>query len=113
MPYANKETNAACKARWAKAHAKDIGRILYNKAWKQSPRGKFSTHKTHATERGIAFLLTFDEWWELWYRHWEDKDGLVMARYGDTGPYAVGNVRIDTVSANISEAWENNAYASR
>lgn len=30
-----------------------------------------------------------------------------MARYGDKGPYAVGNVRIVTVTENAAELWEN------
>lgn len=74
-----------------------------------TPRWKFLLQQRQAKARGIVFLLTFDEWWEIWEQsgHWENrgkKSGqYVMARFGDVGPYAVGNVRITTCNENASE----------
>jgi hypothetical protein len=65
-----------------------------------------------AKTRGIPFLLTFEEWWQIWQDsgHWEERGNLsgqyVMCRNADQGPYAVGNVRIDTVRGNWLEQLE-------
>jgi hypothetical protein len=51
-------------------------------------------------ERKITFLLTLEEWWDVWQRsgHWHEhgrqKDQYFMARIDDAGPYATWNVRI-------------------
>lgn len=69
----------------------------------------YLTQKSHAKSRGIPFLLTFDEWWDIWKTSgkWEHRGKCrgqyVMARNGDTGPYAKDNVRICTGTENISE----------
>ncbi len=70
---------------------------------------RFAEHKRAAKQRGIGFLLTFDEWLGIWIK--SGKLGLrgsgpgkfVMARSGDKGPYAIGNVRIITSEANHAE----------
>ena len=58
--------------------------------------------------RNIGFELTFDEWWAIWEPHYANRGvesgNAVMCRTGDSGPYAVGNVRIDTHSGNTREA---------
>lgn len=69
-------------------------------------------HKSRARRRNIAFLLTFDEWAEIWVKSgkFEQRgggpDNYCMARYGDVGPYAVGNVRICTRRENNAEQAE-------
>jgi hypothetical protein len=72
-------------------------------------RRKFRQQQRDAAHRGINFLLSFGQWWSIWQRsgHW-DQRGIrrgqyVMARYGDQGPYAVGNVRICTTTENSKE----------
>jgi hypothetical protein len=73
----------------------------------------YLTQKSHAKSRGIPFLLTFDEWWEVWFesgkwnRRGRRRDQFVMARHGDIGPYANGNVRICSIQENVSEWAEN------
>jgi hypothetical protein len=67
----------------------------------------FSAHKRQAAKREIEFLLTFEQWWELWEPFW-DRRGLksldmCMCRKYDEGPYAVGNVRIATNKENHHE----------
>ena len=70
-------------------------------------RQKYDSHKRSAANRGVEFLLTFDEWWEIWEPHYENmgvgKGKMCMCRTLDAGPYAVGNVRIDY---NVSNGHE-------
>jgi len=71
---------------------------------------KFGVHARGAKARNIPFTLTFNEWWDIWQQsgHWEErghKSGqYCMSRYGDLGPYAVGNVFIQLTSENSSQA---------
>ena len=71
------------------------------------PRSRYLQHKRGAADRGIEFLLSFEQWWELWEPHWEKrgtrKGQMCMCRRHDTGPYAVGNVRIATNRENHQE----------
>jgi hypothetical protein len=73
----------------------------------KTPLRKFQNHKNRASRRGIAFTLTFEQWWELWEPHWDEmgrnKGCKVMCRYLDKGGYEPGNVRIDTVEGNAAE----------
>lgn len=69
----------------------------------------YATQKTQAKNRGIVFLLTFDEWLTIWRDSGRlSERGLggtkyCMARHGDVGPYAIGNVRICTNRENRRE----------
>jgi hypothetical protein len=71
-----------------------------------TPKGKWVDHKHRAKQSGIDFNLSFEEWWQLWEPHWEDRGigGLVMCRTNDSGAYELGNVRIDTQANNNREA---------
>jgi hypothetical protein len=70
---------------------------------------KFNGHRAVAHARGIPFLLTFEEWCSLWEEsgHWcergRGRGKYEMARVGDRGPYAVGNIRIVTREQNRAE----------
>ena len=73
-------------------------------------RQSYHIQKHSATKlRGIEFLLTFEEWLQIWldsghlHERGKDKDQYCMARYGDRGAYAIGNVRIITNSENSRE----------
>jgi hypothetical protein len=74
------------------------------RAYAATPRGRYTMQKLQAAHRGIPFLFTFDDWWALWQPYWEQRgrraDQLCMARHGDTGPYALGNVSIITNREN-------------
>ncbi len=69
----------------------------------------FYKHKYSAGQRGIAFLFTYEQWLDIWVAsgHLHErgckKGQYVMARYGDVGPYAVGNVKIILHSENQNE----------
>jgi hypothetical protein len=66
-----------------------------------------------AERRGIAFEMSPDEWWSWWQRdgRWQQRgvgrDRLCMARVGDAGPYAIGNVYCATNAENMQDAWDN------
>lgn len=70
-------------------------------------RRAFSTQKSSAKARGITFELTFQQWWDVWAPHWGERGTRVgqkcMCRTRDEGGYTLGNVRIDTVTANVHE----------
>lgn len=69
----------------------------------------YKSHEYHARHRGILFLLSFEEWLHIWEASGKllsrgtHKGQYVMARYGDSGPYSVENVRIITNSENTRE----------
>jgi len=77
-----------------------------NDKFRAKPEGKYSSHKHRAKQSGVEFNLTFDEWMNIWEPYWDQRGigGMVMCRTGDTGPYEVGNVRIDTQANNNREA---------
>jgi hypothetical protein len=70
---------------------------------------QFYMQRTHAAQRGIAWLLTFAMWWSIWqhsgryFLRGRGRGRYCMARFGDKGPYAVGNVHIVTNEQNQAE----------
>jgi hypothetical protein len=70
---------------------------------------KYNEHKRSAKQRGIPFLLTYDEWLAIWQAsgHFDERGkrrgNYCMARFGDAGPYSVDNVRIITMVENAAE----------
>ena len=70
----------------------------------------YNFQRLRAAERGIAFELGFLEWLKVWGAsgHLASRgrkgDQYCMARYGDRGPYAVGNVKIILGVDNVREA---------
>jgi len=76
-------------------------------------RCAYINHKGSAKQRGIPFLLTFEEWLGIWTEsgmlalRGPRSDQYVMARFGDAGPYAVGNVRICSTRENNAERNRN------
>ena len=73
-------------------------------------KSKFWDQRGNARKRGISFTLTFEEWWNIWQKsgHWDKRGRNIgqycMSRYGDIGPYDVGNVFIQLTSKNTSDA---------
>lgn len=82
----------------------------YQAQYRSSAEGKYVRHKNHAKERGVDFKLSFLDWLEIWESsgHFLERGNVggqyVMARYGDTGAYEKGNVRIELFNENIREA---------
>lgn len=69
----------------------------------------FARQRQTAKNRGIEWAITLPEWVAVWRDSgkWEargrGRDGYCMARHGDTGPYAVGNVYITTIAENVRD----------
>lgn len=76
-------------------------------------------HRGRAETYGIPFLLSFEQWLRIWhesghlFERGSRKHQYVMARHGDSGPYAIGNVKIIPVEENMSEAWSRPEYCQR
>ena|SRR5215469_9931236 len=82
---------------------------------KRQARMRFVRQRLDAKRRNVPFLLTFGEWLKIWQDSgkWEHrgrrKGQYVMARFGDVGPYEIGNVRICTVSENQAEMYSHSS----
>ena len=65
----------------------------------QEARTRYNVQKHSAIKRRkIPFEITFEDWYKVWTDsgHWTERGrgGYVMARKGDKGPYALGNIEI-------------------
>ena len=74
---------------------------------------RFNKQKNTAGDRGIEWLLSFEQWLSIWVESGHlcerglGKNRFVMARRGDVGPYSVSNVFICTHSENSRDARQN------
>lgn len=79
----------------------------------------FVAQRWRAARRGIPFLLTIDEWWgwwnedDRWRRRGAGTERLCMARNGDAGPYALGNIYCATSLQNLEDARTNGRCEGR
>ena len=71
---------------------------------------KYNSQKRRAKARNIGFFLTFEQWKDIWIASgkWGQRGvgrgKYNMSRIGDTGPYAVNNVFIQSHDDNLSDA---------
>lgn len=82
-------------------------------------KASFHSQKAGAKRRGVAWELTFDQWLAWWGTDIELRGtghgNLQMQRYGDTGPYALGNIKKGRPVEN-SATWQrvlNNKKAGK
>lgn len=106
--------DATCMKKWGCTwqqwqDLKQIGRDMRSagKGLFTTPTGAWRGQRNNAKRRGIEWELTLGQWWDIWQQsgHWDERgrgQGYVMCRHGDEGPYAVGNVFIDTAVNNSS-----------
>jgi hypothetical protein len=63
--------------------------------------------KGDAKKRGIEFKITFEEWSNWWGKDFQNRgvgsNKLVMARFGDVGPYELSNIKKITFGDNSRE----------
>lgn len=111
MPYKDKEAARAYHTEWQRTwRAAHPEKASIYRAAADPMKTAYNGHKGGAKKRNIPFLLTFEQWRAIWQASgkWQQrgvkKGQYVMARFGDTGPYAVGNVRICTQTENHLEA---------
>jgi len=87
---------------------------------------RFTYSQFGAKKRGIAFLLTFEEWYQWWFQNGVDKNDpsigglkrnqlteLCMCRFNDTGPYALNNIYCSTRSQNSKDAHTHSGYIQK
>lgn len=83
------------------------------KEYRKTPKGKFGVIKQRAKQRGIPFLLSFEEWFSIWSKsgYWDSRgrtiDKYNMCRINDTGAYEIGNVYIAPHTQNIKDSQKN------
>jgi len=69
----------------------------------------YTQQKSNAKQRGVEFVLTFDEWKQIWLDSgkWEQRgrgaEKYCMCRVGDAGCYQVGNVFIGLGKHNVRD----------
>jgi len=84
-----------------------------NQKWREAnpKHWAFLMQRQHSKERDIEFLFDFDTWVEWWGEDFASRgdspEQLVMARYGDEGPYHPDNVYKSTALENALEAGKN------
>lgn len=72
----------------------------------------YQRQRNNAAKRGIGFALTLAEWWAVWQAsgkyHLRGRGigRYCMSRIRDDGPYALGNVHIQSAVENSREAVE-------
>lgn len=72
-------------------------------------KGRYHVQRGCAKRRGVAWGITFGEWLGVWQesgklpQRGRKSTEYCMARNGDVGPYAVGNVHICTNAENRAE----------
>lgn len=69
---------------------------------------KYHVQRLRAIDRKIDWHFTYESWIDWWgediVNRGKRKGQLVMARYGDQGPYHPDNVRKITTGENVTEA---------
>lgn len=112
---AHEAAERRCRQRWdlSLADRKALlkaGRnyVANGRTWCTTPIGAYRQQRQNARRRGVAWQLTLGEWWHLWEPFWATRgrrrNQLVLCQRGDRGPYAIGNVFIQSASRNCSDA---------
>lgn len=104
--YEEKVLREICKYGCPKEERREI-RSLCLKLGLPDPIVAFKNQRVAARQRNIEWRINFKQWWDFWKDHYENRgrrrENFVMARFGDLGPYEIGNVEIKTASENCSE----------
>lgn len=72
-------------------------------------RKAYTQQKANAKRRGVLFLLTFEQWKNIWLASgkWEHRgrgaNKYCMCRNNDIGAYEIGNVFVDLGKQNVSD----------
>lgn len=73
---------------------------------KKTARDFYHEHKGHSKERNIEFLMSLEDWLEMWLDSgkWDQRGKEAtqyqMCRFGDLGPYSKINCYIATAEEN-------------
>lgn len=102
------DENKAAIATYQKEYHRKNKKVAVARAttWSEDnpKRAAYNWQKSHAGRRGLAFVLTYDEWVNWWGDDFEYRGGegtaLCMCRYGDLGGYSLDNIYKDTNAGN-------------
>jgi hypothetical protein len=89
------------------------------KNYEHTPKGKYIRQRANAHRREIPWDFTFETWWEVWKASgkWDQRgvgrNGYVMSRINDEGPYCPENVEIKSMSENSKEQHVRNAASKQ
>lgn len=105
------EKKSAAKEARDKASLKRYGMLYqeYRALVARKVVRRYTQQRGTARLRGIAWEFNLASWWKVWEESgkWElrgqGSGRYAMARYGDVGPYAPGNVKIITHNENSTE----------
>lgn len=81
-------------------------------------KAAYNRQKNTAKARGIAWEFDFDSWLAVWrdsgnlHARGIGKGRYCMARFGDKGPYAPGNVEIVLHEKNASDSRKNHPVST-
>jgi len=104
MPHARKEDVAACSHRRYLRNKRDVAR--HHRRWRRDNPVRYAWlgQRHTSSQRGVEFELTFEEFEEFWGddfpRRGRGPDELCMGRFGDEGPYRIGNIYVVSNSEN-------------
>jgi hypothetical protein len=107
---ANREKCIAAVRASQRANLERVRKAETKRRARNPERYAYKTHKAAAKQRNIPFLLTFEDWWDIWQQSgkWEHRGArrgeYCMARFGDIGAYARNNVKICLAADNVREA---------
>lgn len=93
--------------------AKEVNDGIHPSRAKGTKAGAYMHQLRSAEHRVIEFNLTFPEWWGIWESsgRWAErgrgKGRYCMARKGDVGAYAVGNIEIIKHEQNSADFYKN------
>lgn len=79
----------------------------------------YMQQRKSAIARNVGWEITFAEWCQIWDESgkWEQrgrgKGDYCMARYGDSGPYKIGNIYIASCVENISDSYKFKPVSER
>jgi len=78
-----------------------------------SPFRKYTYQRKNAKARKVEWEISFVDWWRVWQLSgkWALRGrgkGYCMARFGDKGPYKVGNIEIIPCTQNTSDYQNKN-----
>jgi transposase len=78
-----------------------------------SPFRKYTEQRKNARIRKVGWDISFADWWRIWQTSgkWALRGrgkGYCMGRFGDKGPYKVGNVEIILCAQNTSDYQNKN-----
>lgn len=108
----NERMEQRCFKAWGMSKAKylEIVKQYGPNGQRGSPLTQYVQQRVNSQRSSIAWEMSFAEWWQIWQdsSHYDKRGcghGYMMCRFGNTGPYRVGNIEIITGVQNSADQW--------